>query len=259
MLRVDPTLKSHLENPRLKNATYISPYIQNQIADVIGKSKDILKEIVHAKYYSIIVDEVTSHNQELMPLCIRFVDNKCNIREEFIQFSSLSRITGEAIASTVFRDLEQLGLDVCNIRGQGYDGASNMSSDRVGLQALVKKKAPLAIYTHCAGHCLNLVIAHSCALPVVRNVIDKIKGTCLFFLNSPKQSKLLAEMVTKGVAQTTKRLPLLDLCKTRWAARHSAYYQCFKFLVMSFEAIESNMYQDILSEDFATALSQAVC
>ena len=113
---------------------------------------------MHAKYYSIMVDEITSHNQELMPLCIRFVYKECNTREEFLQFSSLNRITGEAIASVIFEDLNQLGLDVCNIRGQGYDGASNMSSDCIGLQALVREKAPLAVYTHCAGHCLNLIL-----------------------------------------------------------------------------------------------------
>lgn len=46
-----------------------------------------------------MVDEVTSHNQEWMPLCIRFVDKECNIREEFVQFSKLTRITGSACSS----------------------------------------------------------------------------------------------------------------------------------------------------------------
>ena len=81
-----------------------------------------------------MVDEVT------MPLCVRFVDTHKDIREEFIQFSTLTRVTGEAIAARVCSDLTDLGLDIKNIRGQGYDGASNMSSSRVGLQALIKKK-----------------------------------------------------------------------------------------------------------------------
>ena len=83
---------------------------------------------MHARYYSILVDEVTSHNQELMPLVIRFVDRNCNIREKFVKLSSLTRLTRKAIASVVVSDLEGLGLDICRIRGQGYDGASNMSS-----------------------------------------------------------------------------------------------------------------------------------
>lgn len=189
MANHDSVLKAHLENPCLRNATYISPHTQNEIIDIIGKriiQNSIIKEVIQARFYSIVVDEVTSHNKEVMPLCVRFVDVHKDIREEFIQFSTLTRVTGEAIAARVCSDLADLGLDIENIRGQGYDGASNMSSSRVGLQTLIKEKAPLAIYTHCSGHCLNLVISHSCSLPAIRNVLDKMKATCLFFLNSPK-------------------------------------------------------------------------
>ena len=36
--------------------------------------RDILKDIKQAKYYSIMADEVTSHNVEQLALCVRFVD-----------------------------------------------------------------------------------------------------------------------------------------------------------------------------------------
>ena len=42
-----------------------------------------------------------------------------------------------------------------------------MSSERIGLQAMIKQHSPLAVYTHCAGHCLNLVISHSCSIPMI--------------------------------------------------------------------------------------------
>ena len=73
----DPVLKAHLETPRQRNSTYISPHIQNEIIDIIGNrmiQKSIVEEVIQAHFYSIMVDEVTSHNQELMPLCVRFVD-----------------------------------------------------------------------------------------------------------------------------------------------------------------------------------------
>ena len=88
----------------------------------------------------------------------------------------MTRLTGYAIASVVVSDLEGLGLDICSIRGQGYDGASNMSSSRIGLQACIREKATLAVYTHCSGHCLNLVISHSCNFPVVTNALDKVQS-----------------------------------------------------------------------------------
>ena len=50
-----------------------------------------------------------------------------------------------------------MGLSLSNIVGQDYDGAANMSSERVGVQAKIPQNAPLAFYTHCSGHALNLV------------------------------------------------------------------------------------------------------
>lgn len=255
----DPVLKTHLETPRQRNSTYISPHTQNEIIEIIGKQmiqKSIVDEIIQARFYSIMVDEVTSHNQELMPLCVRFVDVQKNIREEFIQFSTLSRVTGEAIAARICSDLTSLGLDLKNIRGQGYDGASNMSSNRVGVQALIREHSPLAFYTHCSGHCLNLVICHSCTFPIVRNVIDKMKATCLFFLNSPKRNGLLCEIVTSNVVEVSRRKPLIDLCKTRWAERQSSFqhfYQAYKFIVIAYEAIALGLHRSDLSENYSAA------
>ena len=252
-------LKQHLEKPRLKNATYISPQTQNEVIDILGIQiiqKAIIDEVKNARYFAIMVDEVTSHNKELMPLCIRFVDERKNIREEFVQFSPLVRVTGEAIASQIISDLKCLGLDVKNIRGQGYDGASNMASGTRGVQALIKQQSPLATYTHCSGHCLNLVIAHSSSLPLIRNVLDQMKQICLYFLKSPKRNELLSEIVASNIEDTNRRKPLIDLCRTRWAERHSAYqhfYQSLSFVIQALEIIALGLHSNELSANFATA------
>ncbi len=63
LAKYDEVLKSHLENPRLKNATYISPQSQNDMIDVIGKlmiQRKILEEIKLTTFYFILADEVTS-------------------------------------------------------------------------------------------------------------------------------------------------------------------------------------------------------
>ena len=67
-----PVLKAHLETEILP------PHIQNDKRMI---QKSIVEEVIQAHFYSIMVDEVTSHNQELMPLCVRFVDVHKNIRE----------------------------------------------------------------------------------------------------------------------------------------------------------------------------------
>ncbi|XP_063750079.1 52 kDa repressor of the inhibitor of the protein kinase-like [Eleginops maclovinus] len=232
----DEKLKQHLEKPKLKNATYLSPQSQNEMIDVIGKhmiQAKIVEEVRHAQMYTVLADEVTSHNEELMPMCVRFVDKDLNIREELLEICTLPRITGRHIASAIKDVLSHLSIEIADCRGQGYDGASNMSSENVGVQALIKKDAPKAVYMHCNGHCLNLVIARSCALPVVRNMIDKMKYIVMFFTCSPKREHLLKEVVDKEAHSTGKRKPLIDLSRTRWAARHDAYSHFYSAFVAS--------------------------
>lgn len=100
----DAKLKQHLDMPKLKNATYLSPETQNEMIDVIGqrviKSK-IVQEVKDARIYTIMVNEVTSGNTELMPVCIRFVDKELTVREELLEVVSLKQITGLHIANKI--------------------------------------------------------------------------------------------------------------------------------------------------------------
>ena len=59
--------------------------------------------------------------------------------------SALPRVTGEAIASQVCNDPRNVGLEIKNIGGQGYDGASNMASERLGVQVIIQRESPLAL------------------------------------------------------------------------------------------------------------------
>ena len=191
---------------------------------------------------------------EHLAVCARFVDSKREVREEFLSFIRLEWITGKQIAEALITFLQD-NIQLANMRGQGYDGASNMSSGHSGVQARICEVAPLATYVHCGGHCLNLVIVKSCSLPDVHHVLDRLEYCCRFFLYSPKRTGLLQLVVSKNVLDTQKRKPLLDLCKTRWAERQSAYqhfYQSFPFIVDALEVIgyrhHLDMYGDLYSD-----------
>ena len=47
------------------------------------------------KIHAISADEVTPSNDEIMSICFRYVDGNLNIREVFIEFVALERITGD--------------------------------------------------------------------------------------------------------------------------------------------------------------------
>lgn len=58
---------------------YITPKIKNNIINIIAH--DVLQKDLIDEIQTILVDEVESHYVEQLPLCIRFVDDKKNIRE----------------------------------------------------------------------------------------------------------------------------------------------------------------------------------
>ena len=74
---------------------------------------EIVQEIKTAKFYSILADEVTSHNTEHLALCTCFVDAKGDTREEFMTFLSQC-LTGRYIAEKIIKFLKDNDLPVEN-------------------------------------------------------------------------------------------------------------------------------------------------
>ena len=57
----------------MRNATYIRVHSQNETINVIGYQiiqEDILAEIREAKFHTVMADEVTSHNDEILSICV---------------------------------------------------------------------------------------------------------------------------------------------------------------------------------------------
>ena len=82
------------------NATYISPKIENEIINIIAYDvlqKYFIDEIKEATFFTIVADKVESHQVEQPPLWIKFIDDKKNKYEVFLEFGKSTRVTGEAI------------------------------------------------------------------------------------------------------------------------------------------------------------------
>ena len=158
----------------------------------------------------------------------------------------MPRITGKVLAEDIKTTLESKCLELRNICGQGYDGASNMSAAS-GVQGRIKEFSPRAAYVHCNSHVLNLVIAKTCSLGEVRMMMDRLKSVSNFFLISPKRERLLAAIVEANVQTREKRKALIDMCRTRCMRRHEAYqhfFQSYVFIVEALEVIGHKMHFD---------------
>ena len=236
----DEVLASHFSQATIR-AKYTSPTIQNELISILGEQirESIVNQIPSdAPYFSILADKVTDvSNREQLSLVIRFVDSDGYIHEEFLGFNNLQRITGEAIASSILDTLPQWNLDIKNCRGQGYDGASNMSFSRRGTQALIREKSPKAVYTHCRAHCLNLTIVHTCDQPLIRNMLGTFNEVCNFLSIHRSVTSMLA-VIEKETPEASKTTLRLSLCRTRWVERHEAH-EVFFALFSSTESTRS--------------------
>ena len=68
------------------------------------------------------------------------------IREEFLEFVLCDTGTSrQAIADKIKFTLEKLTLDLNDLRGQGYDGAGNMSGKYRGAAAIIQHDYPKAL------------------------------------------------------------------------------------------------------------------
>ena len=107
--------------------------------------KQILSDISHCKYFSILSDETTNVSQtEQLSLSVQFIkDTKAH--EEFLCYVPVSSTTGKDLASTILTQLSQLGLNLEHMRGQGYHRRS---------QGGPKGPSPPIIF----GKCSNFVL-----------------------------------------------------------------------------------------------------
>lgn len=116
----------------------------------------------------------------------------------------------------------RLGLDIFRLRGQGYDGGSNMAGKINGLQQRMKQENSKALYFHCVGHQLNLVCQDACCeFPLVSHVINTVNKIVNFVRESPKRHAWFASIQAGDGASITgsSTTKLRPLCNTRWVLR----------------------------------------
>ena len=160
-------------------------------------------------FVTILADETTdTSRQDQMAPELQFVDSETlQIREEFIDLAVVEDLRGESLGQFVLIRIEKLGLDMKLSRGQGYDGAPNMSGLLSGAQAFISSKYPLAKYVHRVADSLNLVLTDSSKIAEIKHCMMVIREIVNFFHFSVKRS---------AIQKTYTALNLKGLCETRW-------------------------------------------
>ena len=141
-----------------KNCKLTHYDIQKDIVNAIARetSKVIIKDLDNG-FFSILADE--SHDilvKEQMSLVLLYVNKKWIIIERFLGIVHVASTTALSLKCAIECLLYEHNLSLLNLRGQGYDGTSNMQGDFNGLKTLILKENKSTFYVHFFAHQLQL-------------------------------------------------------------------------------------------------------
>ncbi|KAK8936599.1 hypothetical protein KSP39_PZI012333 [Platanthera zijinensis] len=171
-----------------RNCQLISPKIQKEIVSAIATetTKHIVREIGE-DCFAVLVDESRDiSTKEQMSVVLRYVKSSGKIMERLLGFVHVADTTALSLKSGIESLFMQYGLSISKLRGQGYDGASNMKGEFRGLKALILSENSCAFYVHCFAHQLQLVLVAVAEgnsdiaelFTLISTVLNVVGGSC---------------------------------------------------------------------------------
>ncbi|XP_076069261.1 zinc finger MYM-type protein 1-like [Oratosquilla oratoria] len=88
----------------------------------------------------------------------RYRSNDKFLQISFARDPQPPETTGAFMTETLVDKLQNVGLQIDNVRGQGYDHGSNMKGKHNGVQQRVLDMNPRAFFAPCSAHSLNFVV-----------------------------------------------------------------------------------------------------
>ncbi|KAI5327257.1 hypothetical protein L3X38_026653 [Prunus dulcis] len=137
------------------NLKLIAPSIQKDLVNSCAKETiDLILSDVKDRYFSIMVDEARDVSiKEQMAMMLRYVNDKGQIIERFVGVQHVTDTTSSALKEAIDEFFSSANLSFSKLRGQGYDGASNMRA----LVAVAKKNIDVNSFFTTANSLVNVV------------------------------------------------------------------------------------------------------
>ena len=105
-----------------KTRKWLSHDVENEIINIMSQKvlEQIIKKVVEFGFYGIMMDETSDiANKEQVCFSVRYVDDNFEIHETFIDISTITSTSGEALFSNLLVSLKRLGLDLKDCKVQG--------------------------------------------------------------------------------------------------------------------------------------------
>nr|XP_016509660.1 PREDICTED: zinc finger MYM-type protein 1-like [Nicotiana tabacum] len=231
-----------------KNDQLTSHKIQKDIiiACKIETVKAIMDDL-NGDFFALLVDESCDvSRKEQLAIIMRYVNRCGSVVEHFIRIVQVRNTTALCLKKAIVDYLAQHSLNLSYVRGQCYDGASNMQGDLRGLKTLIQQESKSAYSIHCFAHQLQLTlvaVSKKCLevgelVLLVSNVLNIVGGSFKRMDDlRESQAEKVQEALDMGELETgrglNQELGLARAADTRWGS----HYKSFKNFISMFGSI----------------------
>ncbi|XP_022023807.1 zinc finger MYM-type protein 1-like [Helianthus annuus] len=227
-----------------------APSTQKEICSCFAE--EVLKKIFEElgdDVFSTLVDESRDiSKKEQMVVVLRYVDKVRFVKERFISIIHVKETTALSLKSAIDNLFARYILSLSRVRGQGYDGASNLSDEFNGLKTLILKENSSAFYVHCFAHELQLVVVsfatkHLEICKFFKEVIDLINtvgASCKridLLKESQRESLKLNSEVETGSGQN-QELSLARAGETHWSSHEKTILRLLALYPIVIDVLE---------------------
>ncbi|KAL7588201.1 hypothetical protein Lser_V15G38926 [Lactuca serriola] len=226
-----------------ENNQLISPKIQKELVQCFAQEVLLsFHEEIGQDVFALLVDESSDvSKKEQMAIVLRYVDTLGFVKERFIGLVHVKDTSSLTLKNAINEVLTSNKLSFSQIRGQGYDGASNMRGEFNGLKALILQENDTAFYVHCFAHQLQLVVvAVAKKHDGVSDFFEQISLVVNVVCASCKRKDLLREQarerVQKGLCSgeletgrgLNQKTTLVRAGETRWGSHFNTLTSLMK-------------------------------
>lgn len=176
------------------------------------------------KEFGLQLDEATDSNKDAHLICyVRFLDDNSIVED--LLFCKPINVSGKAqyLFQILDKFMTENNLDWEKCIGLCTDGARSMSGQYGGLQALIRSRAPYAMWTHCIIH--REVLASKSMSSELNLVMERIIDVVNYIKTRPLKTRLLKILCTDMGAEHTD---LLYYSSARWLSRGNVLSRTFE-------------------------------